>query len=189
VRNGSAGGHTGCAENRITSWLKTLPHTIAASCVRPVSAVASCYLISCGISVYVRSRRRLALQLPCLYSSSVSAMRYNVCLEDESHLPITRFWYSGRPSCCEASPLLPRRGSSSLVPGCRCASLSAIFVSFNAGDGNVLCCAVDVLLELSSRQPKWMMTSLYQTDPQTITTRHGTTSYHRDLINNECLRG
>jgi hypothetical protein len=67
--------------------------------------------------------------------------------------------------------------------------LSAIFVSFNAGDGNVLCCAVDVLLELSSRQPKWMMTSLYQTDPQTITTRHGTTSYHRDLINNECLRG
>ena len=92
----------------------------------------------------------------------------------QSNLPITRFWYRGRPSCCEASPLLPRRGSSSLVPGCRCASLSAIFVSFNAGDGNVLCCAVDVLLELSSRQPKWMMTSLYQTVPQTITTRHDT---------------
>ena len=64
------GGHTGCAEKRITSWLKTLPHTIAASCVRPVSAAAaSCYPRS--ILVYVRSRRRLALQLPCLYSSSV----------------------------------------------------------------------------------------------------------------------
>jgi hypothetical protein len=66
------GGHTGCAEKRITSWLKTLPHTIAASCVRLVSAAASC--CPWRISVYIRSKRQLALQLPCLCSWSVSVM-------------------------------------------------------------------------------------------------------------------
>lgn len=31
----------------------------------------------------------------------------------EKELPMIRLWYNGRPSCCDASPALPKRGSSS----------------------------------------------------------------------------
>lgn len=45
----------------------------------------------------------------------------------ERAIPMTRLWYSGRPSCCDASPGLPSKGSCSPMPGL-CVSCSDISV-------------------------------------------------------------
>lgn len=98
----------------------------------------------------------------------VSLVKATLCLEDmESHLPMTRFWYRGKPSCWDASPLLPSRGSSSLVPGCRCCSLS-VMVSLPVMEYPVLCCRC--LRELSSRRASKQVSITVR--PATITTRH-----------------
>ena len=179
---GYLGKHTGWAEKRITSWLKTLPHTIAASCVH-LSAVAS-YCIVVVISVGIRTIQAPACATTPVPDFMVSLVKATLCLEDmESHLPMTRFWYRGKPSCWDASPLLPSRGSSSLVPGCRCCSLSAM-VSLPVMEYPVLCCRC--LRELSSRRASKQVSITVR--PATITTRHPPLTTH-DLINKCCGDG
>jgi hypothetical protein len=139
------------------------------------SSVSCCVLLyssSCSVGIRtIQAPACATTPVPDFMVSLVKADKTMLCLEEmESHLPMTRFWYKGRPSCCEASPLLPSRGSSSLVPGCRCCSLSAI-VSLPVMGYPVLCCRC--LRELPSRRAS---KCLQQSVPQL--SRHGTTSYY-----------
>lgn len=102
---------TGWAEKSIRGWMKTLAQTVAASWG------------GLAVGAWSASFQRLTIQMPACARTAVPMVcsQYNgsVLGKEPESVPMTGLNCIPLPSCCDASPALPSKGSSSPRPGWR----------------------------------------------------------------------